>query len=131
MNTTSECRHTYLEERFMGEEYYCSDCGVQVNEEENEMSDTTQLVSIKLLDEVGDHVGQADIFEREGNFVLYWTDFVVNEWEESFETMTQALSRLSVLHFAVSVGASFADVSPEAFAKKTNDFVESQIERAN
>jgi hypothetical protein len=94
------------------------------------MENTNQLVSIKLLDEVGDHVGQADIFEREGNFVLYWTDFVVNEWEESFKTFNLALARLSVLHFAVGAGLFFSN-DPHDFANNANDFLKSQILEMN
>lgn len=26
----SNCSHSFLEERYMGEEYYCFDCGVEV-----------------------------------------------------------------------------------------------------
>ena len=27
----SDCLHTYLGERYMGEEYYCLDCGEEYN----------------------------------------------------------------------------------------------------
>lgn len=29
------CTHTYLGERYMGEEYYCLDCGADVEREED------------------------------------------------------------------------------------------------
>lgn len=37
MINPTACNHAYLEERYMGEEYYCFDCGTEIiKEEEND-----------------------------------------------------------------------------------------------
>jgi hypothetical protein len=90
------------------------------------MMETSELLSVKLNDENGDHIGQACIYENEGNFVLYWNDGLVNEWSETFASFHLALARLSVLHYAVSVGEFFKN-DPHEFALETGDFLKSQI----
>lgn len=32
MTQTKDCAHAYLGERYMGEEYYCLDCGEEMEE---------------------------------------------------------------------------------------------------
>jgi hypothetical protein len=85
-----------------------------------------QIIKVPLLDEAGDQAGQAQVFERGGKFVLYWNDGLVNEWQETYQTLTQALARLSVLHYAVGVG-EFLTEAPHDFAASADDFVKSQI----
>jgi hypothetical protein len=62
--------------------------------------------------------------------VLTWTDFVANEWSETFGTLGLAMARLSVLHNAVAMGAFLKD-TPQDFTKNANDFLKGQIEVTN
>lgn len=88
------------------------------------------LADVPLADEKGDLVGRAYVREGEGNFVLTWTDFVANEWSETFGTLSLAMARLSVLHNAVRRGAFMKD-TPQDFDNNANDFLKSQIEVTN
>jgi hypothetical protein len=88
------------------------------------------LADVPLADKKGDLVGRAYVFEGEGNFVLTWTDFVANEWSETFRTLGLAMARLSVLHNAVAMGAFLKD-TPQDFTKNANDFLSGQIEVTN
>jgi hypothetical protein len=88
------------------------------------------LADVPLADEKGDLVGRAYVFESEGNFVLTWTDFVANEWSETFRLLGHAMARLSVLHYAVGAGA-FLKETPHDFASNADDFLRTQIEVTN
>ena len=88
------------------------------------------LADVPLADEKGDLVGRAYVLESEGKFVLTWTDFVANEWSETFGSLGLAMARLSVLHNAVGRGAFMKD-SPHDFTKNANVFLKAQIEVTN
>jgi hypothetical protein len=96
----------------------------------NTDTEKLEMVSVPLIDEHFTHVGQAHIYEQDNKFVLYWSDGMVNEWSESFATFHLALSRLSVLHYAVGAGKFFAN-TPHDFASHADDFLKSQILESN
>jgi hypothetical protein len=39
----------------------------------------------------------AEVHETGEGFTLWWHDFVVNDWEETYPTMAQAVVRLGIL----------------------------------
>jgi hypothetical protein len=86
-----------------------------------------ELISIPLIDEVFEHVGQAYIYEKDNRFVLAWNDGLVNEWSESFDSLGVAMARLSVLHYAVGAGKFFTN-DPHEFAADAGNFLKGQIE---
>ena len=88
------------------------------------------LASVPLGDENLEVVGHAWIYERDGNFVLTWNDFMMNEWTETFRLLGHAMARLSVLHYAVGAGA-FLKETPHDFASNADDFLRTQIEVTN
>lgn len=53
---------------------------------------------------------------------LYWTDGMVNEWCEHYETLAVALARLSILLECLEAkdGNRFFTQSPKAFARAFN-----------
>ncbi len=40
---------------------------------------------------------QATITDEDGVFVLWWTDYVANEWSENYTSLATALIRLALL----------------------------------
>ena len=55
-------------------------------------------------------------------FVLWWTDYVANEWTETHPDLGTALARLAVLHHCVSHGEGF-DVEPVDFVPVATAFL--------
>jgi hypothetical protein len=44
---------------------------------------------------------EAEVVANDGKYVLRWNDFVANEWSETFDTLTAALTGFSVLVQAI------------------------------
>lgn len=58
-----------------------------------------------------------------GAFVLWWTDYVANEWTEIHPDLGTALARLAVLHHCVTHGEGF-DVEPGDFVPVATAFLD-------
>ena len=65
----------------------------------------------------------AIIEECAGRFSLYWTDYVANEWIETFKYMSQAIARLAILQACQESDwvNGFAS-NPEKFSHDFNEF---------
>ena len=69
------------------------------------------------------HAGEAGVSLRRLNddtgYVLEWTDFVANDWSETFPNMSTALARLALLAFCCETDwdAMFKDDSSEFVAR--------------
>ena len=59
-------------------------------------------------------------------FVLWWTDYVANEWTETHPNLGTALARLTVLHHCVTHGEGF-DVEPDDFTPVAAAFLDSSM----
>ena len=69
----------------------------------------------------GDWVG-AEIVETEG-FELRWTDYVANDWSETYPSLALAVIRLGLLIAAVDQDRLFRDL-PSQFAGRVADLSE-------
>jgi hypothetical protein len=59
---------------------------------------------------------------------LFWTDYVANDWEEEFSTVSEALGRLALLRACEESGFEKYFVnSPETFQKNFKAFLDSEL----
>jgi hypothetical protein len=78
------------------------------------------------------HAGEAGVALRRLNddtgYVLEWTDFVANDWSETFPNMSTALARLALLAYCCETDwdATFKNDSKDFFLNWV-DFAESAV----
>lgn len=54
---------------------------------------------------------------------LWWTDGVVNEWTEHYDSLALALLRVAVLDRCVESDLSFGQATPDEFADVAKEFL--------
>ena len=69
---------------------------------------------------------QADIIQEGEKFVLTCSDYIMNEWQEEFFNMAEAVMRLGLLIEAVESNRAFSN-SPKVFAKDLKAFMNTQL----
>ena len=64
---------------------------------------------------------------EDGHASLQWTDFVANDWAETYTTFAEGLMRLALLDHCVKGGKFFSTHEPKEFAVAANAFMETQL----
>lgn len=66
---------------------------------------------------------EADVFATDGGFELRWSDYVANEWSETYNDLPVAVARLAVLIDAVESDAFLHLDAPE-FAREARRWLD-------
>jgi sigma54-dependent transcription regulator len=85
----------------------------------------TPLATINLHD-----VATVEIFQTiDDTYLLQWDDSVANEWKETYNTLSAALTRAATLAACGESGwdKSFTTTEPAMFEKKASYFLQNEI----
>jgi hypothetical protein len=84
------------------------------------MSATTVVIKIDDLEYAATITKGAD-----GQWRLWWTDHVANEWTETYTDLAVALARLATLHHGVMAGRFFFGLTDGVFPSEATDWLNS------
>lgn len=62
---------------------------------------------------------RAEVTDTGEGFRIWWTDYVANDWEETYPDLSAAVARLALLIGAVRADRSFTDGAAEWLASWT------------